>query len=84
MLNIKNWMDRMRLKMNPSKTEFIYFGFNRQLAKCNTQELKVAGDLIPRTDLIQYLGVWLDAGTSLLLNDVHMYFLTATQQLLYI
>ena len=23
MLNIKNWMDEMRLKMNPSKTEFI-------------------------------------------------------------
>ena len=27
MLNIKNWMDEMRLKMNPSKTEFIYFRF---------------------------------------------------------
>ena len=64
MLNIKNWMDEMRLKMNPSKTEFIYFRFNRQLAKCNTHELKVAGDLIPRTDLIRYLGVWLDAGLT--------------------
>ena len=64
MLSIKNWMDEMRLKMNPSKTEFIYFGFNRQLAKCTTQELKVAGDLIPRTDLIRYLGVWLDAGLN--------------------
>ena len=38
MLSIKNWMDEMRLKMNPSKTEFIYFGFNKQLAKCTTQE----------------------------------------------
>ena len=64
MLSIKNWMDKMRLKMNPSKTEFIYFGFNRQLAKCTTQELKVAGDLIPRTDLIRYLGVWLNAGLN--------------------
>ena len=64
MLSIKNWMDEMRLKMNPSKTEFIYFGFNKQLAKCNTQELKVSGDLIPRTNLIRYLGVWLDAGLN--------------------
>ena len=64
MLNIKNWMDEMRLKMNPSKMEFIYFGFNRQLTKCNIHELNVAGDLIPRTDLIRYLGVWLDAGLT--------------------
>ena len=62
MLNIKNWMDEMRLKMNPSKMEFIYFGFAKQLTKCNIHELNVAGDLIQRTDLICYLGVWLDAG----------------------
>ena len=34
MINIKNWMDQVRLKMNPSKTEFIYFGHPRQLVKC--------------------------------------------------
>ena len=62
MLNIKNWMDEMRLKMNPSKTEFIYFGFAKQLTKCNIHELNVASDLIQRTDLIHYLDVWLDAG----------------------
>ena len=27
MPKIKHWMDQMPLKMNPSKTEFIYFGF---------------------------------------------------------
>ena len=64
MLNIKNWMDEMRLKMNPSKMEFIYFGFAKQLTKCNIHELNVAGDLIQRTDLICYLGVWLDAGLT--------------------
>ena len=64
MLNIKNWMDEMRLKMNPSKTEFIYFRFAKQLTKCNIHELNVAGDLIQRTDLIHYLGVWLDAGLT--------------------
>ena len=62
MLNIKNWMDEMRLKMNPAKTEFIYFGFAKQLTKCTIDNLDIAGDLIQRTDLIHYLGAWLDAG----------------------
>ena len=30
-LNIKSWMDAVRLKMNDMKTEFIYFGGPRQL-----------------------------------------------------
>ena len=64
MLNIKNWMDEMRLKMNPAKTEFIYFGFAKQLSKCTIHNLNVAGDLIQRTDLICYLGAWLDAGLT--------------------
>ena len=33
MLNIKFWMDSMWLKMNPNKTEFIYFGNKPQLKK---------------------------------------------------
>ena len=64
MLNIKNWMDEMRLKMNPTKTEFTYFGFAKQLSKCTIHNLNVAGDLIQRTDLIHYLGAWLDAGLT--------------------
>ena len=59
LINIKKWMDETRLKMNPSKTEFIYFGHNRQLTKCITHTIEVAGDLIARTDLIKYLGVWM-------------------------
>ena len=61
MLNIKSWMDSMRLKMNPSKTEFIYFGSKPQLKKCEVQSLKVSGDLIQRADMIRYLGVYMDA-----------------------
>ena len=38
MLNIKHWMDMVRLKMNPSKTEFIYFGGKQQLGKCVTDK----------------------------------------------
>ena len=33
MITIKNWMDSVRLKMNPSKTEFILFGYEVQLKK---------------------------------------------------
>ena len=36
MINIKLWMDQARLKMNPSKTEFINFGSRQQLAKMHT------------------------------------------------
>ena len=61
MLNIKSWMDSMHLKMNPNKTEFIYFGSKPQLNKCKVESLKVSEDLIPRADMIRYLGVYMDA-----------------------
>ena len=61
LLSIKKWMDEMRLKMNPSKTEFIYFGNAVQLWKCAISAIDAAGDLILRTDTIRYLGVWLDS-----------------------
>ena len=55
-------MDEARLKMNLAKTEFIYFGNARQIQKCTITSINVAGDLILRTDLIKYLGVWLHSG----------------------
>ena len=60
MLNIKHGMDTVRLKMNPSKTEFIYFGGRQHLRKCVTNNLDVAGDLILRSHSIRYLGAYLD------------------------
>ena len=56
LLSIKQWMDQARLKMNPSKMEFIYFGNAPQLLKCKTDSINVAGDLILRSDVIRYLG----------------------------
>ena len=64
MLNIKSWMDSMRLKMNPSKTEFIYFGSRPQLKKCKVESLKVSEDLIPRVDMIRYLGAYMDSNLN--------------------
>ena len=57
-------MDETRLKMNPSKTEFIYFRHPKQLLKCTINSITVAGDLILRSDIIRYLGVWLDASLN--------------------
>ena len=33
MLDIKSWMDAVKLKLSETKTEFIYFGGRHQLAK---------------------------------------------------
>ena len=64
MLNIKQWMDATHLKMNPNKTEFIYFRHPVQLRKCNETSINMAGDLIVRGNLIKYLGVWMDEGLT--------------------
>ena len=48
-------MDQVRLKMNPSKTEFIYFGSRAQLIKCVVTQLNVNGELVERATLIKYL-----------------------------
>ena len=41
MLDIKSWMDAVRLKMNDSKTEFIYFGGPKQLEKTIINQINV-------------------------------------------
>ena len=61
MLNVKRWMDETHLKMNPVKTEFIYFGFPKQLSKCTSETINVVGNLITRTSTIRYLGMWMDS-----------------------
>ena len=58
-------MDEAWLKINPAKTEFIYFDNIRQIQKCTISTINVAGDLILRSDTIKCLGVWLDSGLSL-------------------
>ena len=54
-------MDGVKLKMNLSKTEFIYFGKPVQLSKCTMDTINVDGDLILRCPVVHYLGVWLDS-----------------------
>ena len=61
MLDIKSWMDQVRLKMNESKTKFIYFGWPSQLDKCITQHINVNGEQIEKTNITKYLGAHLDS-----------------------
>ena len=58
--NIGSWMDSNWLKMNPKKMEVIYIGSRNQLDKCESKEIHVRNDLIPRSPVIKYLGLWID------------------------
>ena len=64
MIPIKNWMDAVQLKMNPSKTEFTLFDNQVQLNKCETKDINVNGDLIVISNEIRYLGAWMDANLN--------------------
>ena len=60
MQDIKVWMDQVCLKMNDSKTEFIYFGWPSQLAKCSINKIDVNREQITRSNHTRYLGAYLD------------------------
>ena len=64
-LAVKEWMDTNRLKMNASKTEYIYFGSSHQIAICGNKNLNVNGELVERTDVIKYLGAYMDEQLSM-------------------
>ena len=58
-------MDLNRLKMNDTKTEFIFFGSRQQLCKIDTTDINVNGAIIPATPCIRYLDTDLDSQLSL-------------------
>ena len=64
MVNVRSWMDQVRLKMNSAKIELIYFGSRIQLSKCVVTHLNINGELVERATVIKYLGAWLDAQLS--------------------
>jgi hypothetical protein len=51
--------------MNNDKTEFIYFGNKRQIAKCKQSSIDANGTRVDRTDEMKYLGVWMDSELKL-------------------
>ena len=60
MLKVKTWMDAAHLKLNETKTEFIYFGSRQPLRKCQHKEININGETINRSTKVKYLGGHLD------------------------
>ena len=63
--NIKSWMDLNRLNMNDGKTEFALFRSRQQLAKCISESMKMNRTRIDKSEVIEYLGVYLHATLSI-------------------
>ena len=64
MVHLDSWMCQNRLKLNPNKTEFIYFGSRQMLSKCTENSINVVHDTVERVDKIRCLGVWFDSVLS--------------------
>ena len=61
MLEVSRWMNEVRLKLNESKTKFIYFDSRQQLKKkCTFDKININNKTIQRSDTIKYLGGHLD------------------------
>ena len=62
--DINFWMTRMRLKMNPDKTEYIQFGTKQTLAKATQNTIQCGEDSIEIASCVSYLGANLDSHLS--------------------
>ena len=60
MLKGKGWMDAVRLKLNESKMELIYFGIRQQLQKCTFDKININNETIQRSNAVKYLRGHLD------------------------
>ena len=47
--------------MNNSKSELIIFGNRIQANKCDTSELNIEGGAVHKSQIVKYLGPWLDS-----------------------
>ena len=62
--SIKQLMDRNRLRMNSSKTDFIFIGSRQQLVKCKTASILASDEIVQRSPTIKYLGALIDERLS--------------------
>ena len=59
-MDINNWMNLNRLKLNPSKTEFILFGSQQMVSISSSNSINVVGANVNTSPCIKYLGCYLD------------------------
>ena len=64
LFDISHWMATNRLKMNPTKTDFIYLGSRVQVGKCLEETISVCGDSIECSEVVQLLDVHIDKHLS--------------------
>lgn len=64
LININEWMNLNRLKMNPDKTEYILFGSRQQLCKITSNGIIAVDKFVARSECIKYLGALLDMTLS--------------------
>jgi len=64
-MNIRDWMHKMRLKMNDSKTEFILIGTPQQLAKCATKSISIGNCSIEASEYVRNLGAYFDRNMNM-------------------
>ena len=55
----------MKLKMNPSKTEFILIGTQQQLAKCGRESITIGDNVIESSDCARNLVAYFDKHMSM-------------------
>ena len=58
------WMSSNRLKLNASKTEFIWLGSTRRLAGCTFDPIIISGVSIQPSSTVRDLGAYIDSGMS--------------------
>ena len=71
---IESWMSSNRLKLDASKTEFIWIGTRRQLSKVEEEALMVGGQSITPMVKVRDLGVYIDRELTMeahVSNTVH-------------
>jgi hypothetical protein len=59
--DLRVWMNKNRLKLNDSKTEFMIFGTKSKLSKINTKSVRVGDDDIAAVQHVRNIGAYFDS-----------------------
>ena len=62
--SVQSWMNSNRLRLNASKTEFIWLGSSRRLQRCSFDPLLIGGSIVHPAASVRDLGVILDPALS--------------------
>ena len=58
--DVNIWMNKNRLKMNASKTDFIIFCSRKLLPKITITSINICHNRVAKSEVVKYLGTWLD------------------------